>query len=136
MSDAVQFRGVPADDELVECYQQCDLFVLPNRQVGWDFEGFGIVLLEAQACGKPVIAGRSGGTAEAIDPSSTGELVSCDEPDALVEAAVRLLDGAERRRAMGARARPWVVEHFDWSVLAGDARRRFTEPPLARLTHA
>jgi phosphatidyl-myo-inositol dimannoside synthase len=136
VSDAVQFRGVPADEELVECYQQCDLFVLPNRQVGWDFEGFGIVLLEAQACGKPVIAGRSGGTAEAMDPSSTGELVSCDAPEALVEAAVRLLDGADHRRDMGARARPWVVEHFDWSVLACDARRRFTEPPLARLTHA
>jgi len=127
VSDVVQFRGVPTDAELVECYQQCDLFALPNRQVGWDFEGFGMVLLEAQACGKPVIAGRSGGTAETMEPSSTGELVSCDTPDALSEAAVRLLERADDRRAMGARARPWVVEHFDWSVLARDARRRFTE---------
>ena len=60
VADLVQFRGMPGDAELVACYQQCDLFALPNRQVGWDFEGFGIVLLEAQACGKPVIAGRSG----------------------------------------------------------------------------
>jgi phosphatidyl-myo-inositol dimannoside synthase len=42
VGDVVQFRGVPADAELVECYQQCDLFALPNRQVGWDFEGFGM----------------------------------------------------------------------------------------------
>ena len=54
--------GEPNDADLVNCYQQCDLFVLPNRQVGWDIEGFGMVLLEAQACGKPVIAGASGGT--------------------------------------------------------------------------
>jgi phosphatidyl-myo-inositol dimannoside synthase len=130
VSDVVQFRGVPTDAELVECYQQCDLFALPNRQVGWDFEGFGIVLLEAQACGKPVIAGRSGGTAEAMEPSSTGELVSCETPDVLAEAVVRLLDGADHRRDMGARARPWVVEHFDWCVLASEARRQFTEPRL------
>src|SRR5262249_56405909 len=49
---AVQFRGIPEDDDLIRCYQQCDLFALPNRRIGWDFEGFGIVLLEAQACGK------------------------------------------------------------------------------------
>jgi phosphatidylinositol alpha-1,6-mannosyltransferase len=126
VGDAVQFRGTPTDTELVECYQQCDLFALPNRQVGWDFEGFGMVLLEAQACGKPVIAGRSGGTSEAMDPDSTGELVDCDTPDALAEAAIRLLEGADDRRDMGARARPWVVEHYDWRAIASNAERLFT----------
>ena len=41
VSDLVQFRGVPTDEELIECYQQCDLFALPNRQVGWDFGASG-----------------------------------------------------------------------------------------------
>lgn len=50
--DLVQFRGAPGDTDLVTLYQQCDLFALPNRRVGWDFEGFGIALIEAQACGK------------------------------------------------------------------------------------
>ena len=67
-----------ADDRLVQCYQQCDLFVLPNRQVGRDIEGFGMVLLEAQSCGKPVIAGASGGTAETMQPGETGYVVPCD----------------------------------------------------------
>ena len=59
----VAFLGECNDRDLIAAYQQCDLFVLPNRQVGRDIEGFGMVLLEAQACGKPVIAGASGGTA-------------------------------------------------------------------------
>ena len=70
-----RFHGVPSDDELIELYQQCDLFALPNRQVGWDFEGFGIALIEAQACGKAVIAGASGGAPETLRPHETGEVV-------------------------------------------------------------
>ena len=126
VADVVQFRGVPADAELVECYQQCDLFALPNRQVGWDFEGFGIVLLEAQSCGKPVIAGRSGGTAETMDPSNSGEIVSCDEPDLLAGIAGELLQDKERRERMGTVARQWVVEHFAWDVLSKRAADLFS----------
>jgi phosphatidylinositol alpha-1,6-mannosyltransferase len=121
VEDLVQFRAVESDEALIECYQQCDLFVLPNRQVGWDFEGFGIVLLEAQACGKPVIAGRSGGTSEAVQPSLTGELVSCDEPDELADAVVELLENPDRRAAMGSCGREWVVRCFDWKLLADQA---------------
>jgi phosphatidylinositol alpha-1,6-mannosyltransferase len=124
---------MPSDEELIECYQQCDLFALPNRQVGWDFEGFGIVLLEAQACGKPAIAGSSGGTAEAIAPSRTGELVSCETPDELALIVGDLLEDRERRARMGARAREWVVEHFDWEVLSRQARRILTEGRVTSL---
>ena len=62
----VQFLSELSDEQLVHCYQQSDLFVLPNRAIGRDVEGFGMVLLEAQACGKPVVAGASGGTAETM----------------------------------------------------------------------
>jgi phosphatidylinositol alpha-1,6-mannosyltransferase len=126
VADLVQFRGMPGDAELVACYQQCDLFALPNRRVGWDFEGFGIVLLEAQACGKPVIAGRSGGTAETIDPSRTGEIVDCDAPDLLAGLAADLLQDDTRRERMGTLARQWVVEHFAWDVLSRQAADLFS----------
>lgn len=125
VGDIVQFRGVPADTELIECYQQCDLFALPNRQVGWDFEGFGIVLLEAQACGKPVIAGMSGGTSETIEPSETGLLVSCQTPEPLVDAVCGILDAPQRAAEMGARGRAWVVQQFDWTVLSHQAAAMF-----------
>jgi phosphatidylinositol alpha-1,6-mannosyltransferase len=122
---AVRFMDVPSDDVLIGCYQQCDLFALPNRQVGWDIEGFGIVLLEAQACGKPVIAGRSGGTLETLQPGVTGELVTCETPEPLAEAVIALLNDPERSRAMGAAGRTWTTARFDWAVLSEQARKVF-----------
>ncbi len=54
------------DTDLINAYQQCNVFILPNRTIQNDIEGFGMVLVEAQACGKPVIAGDSGGTSETL----------------------------------------------------------------------
>lgn len=125
VADAVQFRGTPTDADLVECYQQCDLFALPNRREGNDVEGFGIVLLEAQACGKPVIAGTSGGTAETMRIPETGVVVDCTTPDRLAEVVVEWLRDPVRRDVMGRAAREWVVEKFDWLVLVGEARKLF-----------
>jgi len=125
VADIVQFRGTTDDDGLVECYQQCDVFALPNRQVGWDFEGFGIALIEAQACGRPVIAGRSGGAPETVLPEESGLLVSGETPDALADATITLLDAPERRARMGEAARRWAVEQFDWSVLVPQASALF-----------
>ena len=55
-------------------YQLCDIFVLPARQIGPDVEGFGLVYLEANLFGKPVIGGRSGGVAEGVIDHQTGLL--------------------------------------------------------------
>jgi phosphatidylinositol alpha-1,6-mannosyltransferase len=125
LGDHVQFLGELDDSRLVQCYQQCDLFVLPNRQVGGDFEGFGMVLVEAQACGKPVVAGASGGTAETMSIPETGQVVSCDGPDELAAVVTGLLADAGRRARMGRAARDWAVAHFDWAVLARQAERLF-----------
>lgn len=117
----VQFMGEVGDDRLRECYQQCDLFALPNRQVGQDIEGFGMVLLEAQASGKPVVAGASGGTAETMRIPETGRVVPCDGPDKLAALVVDLLSDRERLARMGAAGRQWVVERFDWEALSRQA---------------
>jgi phosphatidylinositol alpha-1,6-mannosyltransferase len=131
VADAVRFMGVPDEDALVRSYQQCDLFALPNRRVGWDFEGFGIVLLEAQACARPVIAGASGGTAEAILPTETGVLLPTESPAPLAEACSALLADPARRARMGARAREWILERFDWPGLTRQARSLFAPPSAA-----
>jgi len=123
----VQFLGELTDERLLSCYQQCDLFVLPNRQVGQDIEGFGMVLVEAQACGKPVIAGASGGTAETMRIPETGLVVPCDGPDELADSVVDLLHDHERRVRMGRSARAWAAENFDWAALSRQAARLFQE---------
>lgn len=118
VSDRVRFHRDLADDDLVRCYQQCDLFALPNRQIGDDIEGFGMVLLEAQACGKPVLAGASGGTAETMRPGETGELVDCTTPRLFALKISELLLDGSRHDQMGLAARTWATGRFDWPVLA------------------
>jgi phosphatidylinositol alpha-1,6-mannosyltransferase len=117
----VRFHGELSDAEMLDCYQQCDLFVLANRQVGQDIEGFGMVLLEAQACGKPVVAGASGGTAETMRVPDTGLVVPCDNPEPLAALLAELLPDRERLARMGDAGRQWAVEHFDWAALSRQA---------------
>lgn len=134
VGERVQFLGEAGDDLLRSCYQQCDLFALPNRDVNGDFEGFGMVLVEAQACGKPVIAGASGGTGETMDEPRTGIRVACDTPEALGERVVELLLDPARADRMGAAARQWVLQQFDWDALAqqmGDALGVALNPTVA-----
>lgn len=74
-----------SDEQLVKAYQQCDFFILPNRTIGNDIEGFGMVLVEAQACGKYVIAGDSGGTRETFIRGVTGNILDCSTPQQITE---------------------------------------------------
>ena len=122
---AVQFAGELGDQEMIRHVQQCDLFALPNREIDGDIEGFGMVLLEAQACGRAVLAGDSGGTRETLIPGETGVVVDCTAPEPLAEALRELLLDEQRRDAMGQAARQWVVDRFDWSALAGEAAKLF-----------
>ena len=125
VEDLVIFHGKLADSELLRAYQQCDLFALPNREINGDIEGFGMVLLEAQACGQAVIAGDSGGTREAMIPGKTGDLVDCTRAKPLANAVVRLLSDEDRRHAYGKNGREWVCRNFDWEALARQSAELF-----------
>jgi phosphatidylinositol alpha-1,6-mannosyltransferase len=125
VSDSVQFLGEASDQQLLQCYQQCDLFVLPNRSIGRDVEGFGMVLLEAQACGKPVVAGASGGTAETMRVIESGRIVPCETPDPLASTINDLLSNRSQLVQMGERGRAWVCERFDWEALSREAAEVF-----------
>jgi phosphatidylinositol alpha-1,6-mannosyltransferase len=125
LRDCVSLHGELHCDDLRHAYQQCDLFVLPNREVEGDVEGFGMVLLEAQSCGKAVIAGDSGGTAEAVNSPNSGLIVDCREPVRLADTIRTLLLDDRRRTQMGAAGRRWVVEHFDWNALRLSAGELF-----------
>lgn len=127
VGDHVDFRGEVNDEEMLKCYQQCDLFALPNRTVDGDFEGFGMVLLEAQACGRPVLCGRSGGTGEAMREGSTGIRIDCDVVDAIAGAIHEILRAPERAAIMGNQGRDLVEKHFSWNSLCTKAQECFDE---------
>lgn len=101
----VTFTGPVDDDALTAHYAICDLFVLPNREMpDGDTEGFGLVFLEANACGKPVVGGRAGGVVEAVRDGHNGLLVDGASVEEISEAISRLLDDPvlyERLRAGG-----------------------------------
>ena len=108
LAGAVVFAGQVANDELVDHYRLGDVFVMPNRQLpNGDTEGFGLVFLEANACGVPVIAGRDGGSTDAVQDGVNGLVVDGHSVDAIASAMQRLHDDArlrERLRVQGLRA--------------------------------
>ncbi|OZG73434.1 glycosyl transferase family 1 [Hahella sp. CCB-MM4] len=123
VTDNVAMMSELSDEQMLQCYQQCDVFVLPNRTVGRDIEGFGMVLVEAQACAKPVIAGDSGGTAETMKVGETGYIVDCTSPAPLARQIIEVLSNLEQRKSMGAAGRQHVEQNLDWSKLAEQARQ-------------
>jgi len=127
VADHVKFMGEITDADLLHCYQQCDVFALANRAIGKDVEGFGMVLLEAQSCGRPVLTGASGGTAETLRPGESGVVVPCDRSDEPAAALAELLSDRAKLDAMGRAGREWVAGKFDWPILAAEAQKVFAE---------
>ena len=119
VADHVVFAGAVPDDLLPDLYSICDLFVMPSRERRQeaDVEGFGIVYLEANACGKPVIGGRAGGVPDAVQHGETGLLVDPVDSAAIAEAICSLLSDPEKARRMGLRGRERVLREFDWNVI-------------------
>jgi phosphatidylinositol alpha-1,6-mannosyltransferase len=122
LGDIVQFHGTVGGDDLPRFYAAADVFVLPNRDDGVDFEGFGIVFLEAAASGLPVVAGRSGGAPEAVEDGVTGVLVSGIDPEELASSLIRLGESADLRRRLGEAGRARVVTRFTWQASADAVR--------------
>ena len=116
----VRFCGYIPDEDIAAFHRLGDVFVMPNRTLDdGDTEGFGIVFLEANACGKPVIGGASGGAFDAIDQGVTGFLVDPYQTEELCEKIVRLLSDPVLAAEMGESGRQRAWHRFRWPVLAG-----------------
>lgn len=103
---------------LADYYNACDVFVMPVREEPGDIEGFGLVFLEAGACGKPVIGARAGGVTDAIVDGVTGLLVPPDDPAALTAAITGLLSDPKRCAELGRAARERIVRECTWDHAA------------------
>ena len=116
----VQLVGRIADEDLPAFYGCADAFAMLCRDQwgGLEKEGFGIVFLEAAACGVPQVAGRSGGSADAVEDGETGIVVDDPRDVGAVAAAIRGVLDPVTNAAMATASRRRAVETFDYDVLA------------------
>lgn len=115
MTQHVTFVGRVSDDALPAYYAMCDVFVMVSREIPerGDMEGFGIVFLEANLYGKPVVAGKSGGVSDAVVHEETGLLVDPNDPEVVAAAITRLLSDQELSARLGRIGRQRVITQFD-----------------------
>ncbi len=122
VEDRVVFCGFVPETELMAYYLACDVFAMPNREVGGDTEGFGIVFVEAGACGKPVVGGRSGGAVEVIRDGVTGFLVDPEDVEETARAIVRLLRDPKLAAEFGRAGRARVERQYCYQQIADNIK--------------
>jgi alpha-maltose-1-phosphate synthase len=109
-------------DETVQLYSHASVFACPSV-----YEPFGLINLEAMACGTAVVASAVGGILEVVEDGVTGLLVPPGKSDDLAGAIRKLLDDPERARAMGAAGRRRVEEKFSWASVAERTERVYRD---------
>lgn len=108
----VVFLGPVNNDELVREYNECDVFAMPSTSLA--YEGFGMVALEAMACGKPVVVTTIAAVSEAVREYDAGKVINPMDVSALMVALREILFDPESGREMGLHARQWVEENCSW----------------------
>jgi phosphatidylinositol alpha-1,6-mannosyltransferase len=114
LQDSVRLLGAVDDEQLVGLYQIADVVVLPALPASNDVEGFGIVLLEAAAAGRPTVATRVGGIPDAVAHGEGGILVAPGDYEEMTRSLIRLLRNDDLRTALGRYGSNWVQEKFAW----------------------
>lgn len=116
VEDKVVFVGSLDGEELVKYFYACDIYVHTPRVAYYNFEGFGIVYLEAGACGKPVVATDAGGVGDAVVNGKTGYIVGEGDTDAIADRLLVLSKDHTIRARLGAAGKEYAREH-DWKII-------------------
>lgn len=119
IKEHMEFRESVDQTTLLGYYSECDLLVLPSKSEGW-----GLSLMEAMACGKPVIASKVGGIPELVRDGKDGILVRPGDIRSLADAIISLLKDPKRRERMGASGRE-RVSGFSWDETAKVVLREY-----------
>jgi glycosyltransferase involved in cell wall biosynthesis len=115
LNQRVEFIESPSNDALVRLYQNAAVFVLSS-----DEEGFGMVILEAMACGIPVVSTRSGGPDGIIADGEDGYLVELEDADAIADRVAGLLCNEALNTRIGAAARRKIVARYESGIAGQD----------------
>jgi phosphatidylinositol alpha-1,6-mannosyltransferase len=117
----VRFVGNVPEAELPAVFNIANAYVGVSRRAdGSRVEGFGVALAEASACGLPVIAGQSGGLAEAVHDGETGLVVNPDDPEAVATALKRLVSDQLFARRLGQAGRKAIETYYNWDRVIRD----------------
>jgi phosphatidylinositol alpha-1,6-mannosyltransferase len=122
VGDRVRFLTEVVDADLPFAYALGTVYVGVSRQTAKDVEGFGISLLEAQASGKPVVAGRSGGMPDAVHEGKSGLLADPEDAASVATAIAEFLDDPARAEQFGRAGRDEVVRFYNWPRVVADLR--------------
>jgi glycosyltransferase involved in cell wall biosynthesis len=117
ISDRVVFTGFVSDEDLVLLYQGASLFVFPSR-----YEGFGLPVVEALACGAPALVGRNSSLVELVDDEQAS--FNADDPSSIHAALVRALTDDELLEGL---RRPEIRERFTWRRIAARTAAAYKE---------
>lgn len=122
-----RFLGFVPHDDLTALFANAQLFALTPKNIDGDFEGFGIVYLEANATGVPVLATKSGGAGEAVIHKETGLLVEPGNVAEIKEAMEYILNHPADAKRMGDAGKKRAHEEFNWEKQAGTLRGSLEE---------
>jgi len=118
VSNRVHLLGHVTSEDLPRWYNACDLFVMANREINGDNEGFGMVFIEAAACRKPTVAGKAGGTASAVLDGETGLRVDGEEVEEVAAALDKLRGDEAFAVNLGEQGYRRAVSDFSWEAVA------------------
>lgn len=118
ISDFVMFMGRIPNDEIPKVLNEMDIFVNCSKQ-----ESFGVNILEAMACGIPVVATDCVGPREIMIDGETGIIVKDRNPESIADAIISLLDDDQKRNKMGRAGRKHVCSYYDWNNNVKDLER-------------
>jgi phosphatidylinositol alpha-1,6-mannosyltransferase len=110
--------GAVSEADLPRWMNACDVLAMPNRDINGDNEGFGMVFIEAAACGKPSLAGEAGGTGSAVLHAQTGLRVDGNSAHAIANSLGALLEDAAMRQRLAGHAYARVQERFAWNQVS------------------
>jgi phosphatidylinositol alpha-1,6-mannosyltransferase len=102
------------DEEKNSWYEICDIFIMPARNIKGDYEGFGIVYLEANLASKPVIAGKSGGVGDAVVDGENGLLIDSENHEEIFMTILDLMKNENKRKKLGEQGKERAIKNFNW----------------------
>jgi len=120
LTEQVMFPGYVDRDELLEYYRRASVYINPSY-----YEGLPTGVLEAMACGLPVVATDVRGNSELVTPGKNGLLVPAKEPQELAAATLTILNDPTKQRRFAANARTLTEDRYDWRVIGQQAEKLY-----------